>query len=182
MTSSLSLTTVERLMFQFWRDSCFGYTIDTLHISRQIFQNKATCQPTNQKLGTLFQFLTGHGMENSHCAMSDVKALYSVFRSELFWTNRKESLQISIINIGPFDQAGVVISLPSHDSDVSDLSDSEYDNNRGKMRRRDDGDPISSDEDEDGNNQIAGDHWKKQDYIETENPEEKFLEAFTLSC
>jgi DNA polymerase III alpha subunit (gram-positive type) len=96
-----------------WRDSHFGFTIDTLHISKQLFQNKATRQPTNQKLGTLFQFLTGKEMENSHRAMSDVKALYSVFRSELFWTNRKESLQISIINGGASEQAGVVICLPT---------------------------------------------------------------------
>jgi hypothetical protein len=94
----------------------------------------------------------------------------------------EESLQISIINGGPSDQAGVVILLPSHDSDVSDLLDSKDDDNRGKKRRRDDGNSNSSDEDEDGNNQIAVDHWKKQDYIPTENPEEKFLEAFTLSC
>ena len=168
-----------------WRDSRYGFTIDTLHISKRLFQNKATRQPTNQKLGTLFQFLTGKEMENSHRAMSDVKALYSVFRSELFWTNRKESLQISIINGGPSEQAGVVIWLPSHDSDVSDSSDSEDDDNRGRKRRRDDGDANSSDEDEEGNNQIAvpdGDHWKKQDFIPTDNPSEKFLEAFTSSC
>jgi hypothetical protein len=165
-----------------WRDSHFGFTIDTLHISKRLFQNKATRQPTNQKLGTLFQVLTGKEMENSHCAMSYVKALYSVNQSKLFWTNRKESLQISIINGGPSEQAGVVICLPSHDSNVSDLSDSEDDNNRGRKRRRDDGNANSSDEDEEGNNQIAGDHWKKQDFIPTDNPSEIFLEAFTSSC
>ena len=166
-----------------WRDSRYGFTIDTLHISKRIFQNKETRQPTNQKLGTLFQFLTGKEMETSHRAMSDVNALYSVFRSELFWTNRKESLQISILDGGPSDQAGVVIWLPSHDSDVSDSSDSEDDDNRGRKRRRDDGDANSSDEDdEEGNNQVAGDHWKKQDFIPTENPSQKVLEAFTSSC
>jgi Ca2+-binding RTX toxin-like protein len=82
---------------------------------------------------------------------------------------------------GPSEQAGVVIGLPSHDSDVSDLSNSKDNNNRGRKRSRDDGkDANSSDEDEEGNNQIAGDHWKKQDFIPTENPSEMFLEAFTL--
>jgi inhibitor of KinA sporulation pathway (predicted exonuclease) len=156
-----------------WGDSRFGFTIDTLHISKQLFQNKATRQPTNQKLGTLFQFLTGKEMENSHRAMSDAKALYSVFRSELFWTNRKESLQISIINGGPSEQAGVVICL--HDSNVSDSSDSKDMDNRGRKRCWDDGNANSSDEDEEGNNPIAGDHWKKQDFIPTNNPSEIFL-------
>jgi hypothetical protein len=72
------------------------------------------------------------------------------------------------------EQAGIVILLPSHDSDVSDLSDSKDDNNRGRKRCRDDGNANSSDEDEEGNNQIAGDHWKKQDFIPTENPSENF--------
>jgi DNA polymerase III epsilon subunit-like protein len=167
-----------------WRgDSRYGFTIDTLHISKGLFQNKATCQPTDQNLGTLFQVLTGKEMENSHCAMSNVKALYSVFRSELFWTNRKESLQISIINGGPSEQAGVVIWLPSLDSNVSDSSDSKDNDNRGRKCCRDDGDANSSDEDEEGNNQIAGDHWKKQDFIPTENPSKNILEAFTaLLC
>jgi hypothetical protein len=113
-------------------------------------------------------------MENSHCAMSNVNALYSVFRSELFLTNRKESIQSSIINGGPSEQAGIVIQLPSHDSDVSNLSDSKDDNNRGRKRHRDDGDANSSDEDDEDNYQtIAGDHWKKEDFIPTDNPSEK---------
>jgi len=56
----------------------YGYTIDTLDVARRIFQN-AICKTTNMRLGTLFQFLTGKEMENSHQALGDVKALYAIF-------------------------------------------------------------------------------------------------------
>jgi DNA polymerase III alpha subunit (gram-positive type) len=61
-----------------WDDGRYGLTIDTLYICQQIFKNKTTPQPTNMKLGTLFQFVTGNEMESSHRALSDVKAMYAV--------------------------------------------------------------------------------------------------------
>ena len=94
-----------------WDDNRYGWTIDTLQIARCIFQNPATRKPTNMKLGTLFQFVTGNEMETCHRAMSDVKALYAIFRNDLFWSSRMESLQASIVNGAPSTHEGVVIAL-----------------------------------------------------------------------
>ena len=63
-------------------DTCYGYLIDTLDLAKKIFQN-ADQKPMNTKLGTLFQFETGQVMENSHRALGDVRALYSVFVHDL---------------------------------------------------------------------------------------------------
>jgi hypothetical protein len=117
-------------------------------------------------------------MENSHRAMSDVNALYSIFRSELFWNNRKESLQTSIVDGGP----GLIL-LPNHDSDVSDSSDSEDGDNGTRKRHRDEDDTNISDNEDESNEQApAGDYWRKIDFVPLENPAEKFNAAFTSSC
>jgi DNA polymerase III epsilon subunit-like protein len=169
---------------ELWIDVRYGLTIDTLYICKRIFANKATRQPTNMKLGTIFQFLTGKEMENSHRAMSDVNALYSIFRSELFWNNRKESLQTSIVDGGSIvDRGPGLIWLPNHDSDVSDSSDSEDGDNGTRKQHRDEDDTnISEDEDESNEQAPAGDYWRKIDFVPLENPAEKFNAAFTSSC
>jgi DNA polymerase III epsilon subunit-like protein len=154
-----------------WEDDRYGYTIDTLQIAERVFHSNATRKPTNFKLGTLYQFVTGNEMENSHRAMSDVKALYTIFRNDLFWGSRKGSVQSSIVDGAPSTCVGVMIPLPTHDSDASD-SGSEGDDND------DDGGTTDDDDDE----EIVGDHWRTADFTPREVPMQKFTECFTSSC
>jgi hypothetical protein len=66
-------------------------------------------KPVNMRLGTLFQFLTGKEMDNAHQALSDVKAMYTVFRSELFWNGRSRDVMLfsfcrSVSHVGCLDR------------------------------------------------------------------------------
>ena len=79
-----------------WADQRYGFTIDTLHVARKVFAGNRP-KPTNMKLGTLYQFLTGRDMQFSHRASADVNALYTIFCSESYWDARKGQVQASII-------------------------------------------------------------------------------------
>ncbi|KAG7373225.1 DNA polymerase III PolC [Nitzschia inconspicua] len=152
-----------------WADNeRYGYTIDTLDVARRIFHN-ATRKPINMKLGSLFHFATGKIMENSHRASSVVKALYVVFRSELFWEGRLESLKDLTVD-------GTVVALPiNNDSDVSD-SDSDIDSSEGNAKTTtEQGKDDESTNDEEFN-EIVGDNWERADFIPPETPMDKFTE------
>ncbi|KAG7354197.1 PolC-type DNA polymerase III [Nitzschia inconspicua] len=152
-------------------DPRYGYFIDTLHVART-FLGGSAATPTNNRLGTLFQFVTGAEMENSHRAMGDVKALYTVFRSPQFWDRRIESLNA----FPPIPAVDV-----STESD-SDESDSDTDSVEGRERVLveqdiDESDPKNEDVDE-----VLGDYWQDGEFIPSEVPEEmfqKFTERFS---
>ncbi|KAG7340621.1 transposase IS4 [Nitzschia inconspicua] len=144
-------------------DPRYGYFIDTLHVART-FLGGSTARPTDNRLGTLFQFVTGAEMENSHRAMGDVKALYTVFRSAQFWGRRTESLKAF-----PPIQA-VVISTESD----SDESDSDADSVEGGERVLEEQDIDESDPKNEDVDEILGDYWQEGEFIPSEVPEEMF--------
>ncbi|KAG7353811.1 hypothetical protein IV203_003166 [Nitzschia inconspicua] len=117
-------------------------------------------------------FVTGAEMKNSHRAMGDVKALYTVFRSPQFWDRRIESLNA----FPPIPAVDV-----STESD-SDESDSDTDSVEGRERVLveqdiDESDPKNEDVDE-----VLGDYWQDGEFIPSEVPEEmfqKFTERFS---
>lgn len=103
--------------------------------------------------------------------MSDVKALYAVFLSKLFWNARKDSVKM-------FLSREPVVPLPANDSDASDSdSDDESVEDRDRAtteQAQDDNIPIEEEAQE-----IAGDFWEKRDFTPTEIPMEKFTHHFT---
>lgn len=179
-------------LHRLWADPQYGVTIDTLHVARKVFANDRQ-KPTDMKLGTLFQFLTGKDMENCHRASGDVKALYTVFRSERFWAERTSQATASIIE-------GTNVALPQNDSDASE-SDSDADSVEGNHKEKatseqkeddtDGDDSIVADvnaadddtvsEDEQAN-EIVGDYWSPGHFIPTEVPIDQFKEHFTSQC
>ena len=58
--------------------------IDTLEMARLYVQWDDDEQPTNKKLGTLFEFLTGRPLEGAHDALVDTDALIAVICSKPF--------------------------------------------------------------------------------------------------
>jgi DNA polymerase III epsilon subunit-like protein len=153
----------------------FGPILDTLDIARKIFNNSPQ-SPSNLKLGTLFQFLTGRAMETSHRALGDVKGLYTVFRSEIFWNNRKECLQSTSVY-------GVVVSSAQGDSDESDEESEDEKEKAATEQVADDELGVGEEEEvEESGTIIAGDYWEVGDFIPAVIPKEKFEEVFTSTC
>ena len=128
------------------------------------------------KLGTLFQFVTGQLMENSHRALGDVRALYSVFRHELFWGGRKGVLKQALAD------GTVLVALPAQDSD-----DSGSDTDGDSVNAHEDRAMVEQNEDEaiqEGSEwpeAPSGDYWEEGDLVPTEIPMEHFTAAFTAT-
>lgn len=150
-----------------WTDNnLLGYTLDTLHIARDVFSNATITKPTNNKLATLFQFFNGNQLEGNHRALEDVKALYTVLRQPILWNRRSAHVK--------FHKERLTLPLlPANDSDND--SGSESSATAEPEQERDVGDDNSSDED------IAalGDYWHIGDFFPPRDPQELFEEHFT---
>ena len=71
-------------------ESKFGFSIDTLELSRKGVQSVASRNvPASYSLGALYQFITGNTLVSAHRAMSDVEATIYVLRHHPFWSQRK---------------------------------------------------------------------------------------------
>jgi hypothetical protein len=97
-------------------------------IARESVKKRASLRvPTAYNLQTLFQFVTGKTIENSHRALEDVKATITVLRYEPFWVDRKAY-------VFKINNQLQTIDIPVHHDDSGDdvsvsSSSSEEDNN-----------------------------------------------------
>ena len=81
---------IHKLDELFFGDTRFGFGLDTMRIARESVKKRASSVgiPSAYNLQTLFQFVTGNLMENSHCALDDVKATVTILRRGVLggWT------------------------------------------------------------------------------------------------
>lgn len=154
----------------------YGLQIDTLDIARKLFRNTLQC-PTDNELGSLYQFFTGREMESAHRAVSDVRGLYTIFRSQNIWNNRKyccHNFYVSRSNVPP----PVARTLPPTDSDEDDM-ESVNEQEKATTEQAEDEERESGGESEDPQSTIAGDFWQIGDFVPTEIATEKFQEVVT---
>lgn len=117
--------------------------------------------PSNYKLSTLYQFVTGNTITNAHRAYGDVKATCAVFKHETFWKERKES----IVELDLNTTTEQVEQTNNNNSDCSSCSDSDTD-----VERED-----SCDEEQPT---VAGDKWIIGKHFGGVDAERKFNEVF----
>ena len=119
---------IHKLDELFFGDTRFGFGLDTMRIARESVKKRASSLgvPSAYNLRTLFQFVTGNVMENSHCALDDVKATVSVLRHEAFWGDRQGELfqiaQGATAASAVAGAGGVAAVPPSIDADAEDDS------------------------------------------------------------
>jgi DNA polymerase III epsilon subunit-like protein len=155
-------------LLNLWTDNnLLGYTLDTLHIARDVFSGAAAAKPTNNKLATLYQFFTGSQLEGNHRALEDVKALYTVLRKPILWNRRAFHVKFH-------KEHQRLPPLPTNDSDNDNESDSDSDL---------DAEPDNDVSDDSSDEDIAalGDYWRSGDFYPPRDPQELFAEYSTSS-
>jgi len=157
-------------LFHLWEaNSRYGLTIDTLEMARKIFISGA--KPSNNKLGTLYQFFTGSILQNAHQAYHDVTALSAIFRNNRFWDVRSTyckwfGLQVPVSADGTSTTTTTI--LPPAEVNDSDVSCS------------DDEEEEEEEEEQPPPPEPEGDYWESdEDYVPDEIPMEKFMEFST---
>ena len=150
----------------------FTYYIDTMELAKRVGQKRRSV-PSNYKLNTLHQFVTGEDITNAHRAYGDVLATCIVFRHEIFWEERKESVK----TLSSGASTTVHHRQTSDTNNNNDDSDFDVDDNDA-----DDNNSNSSSDSEMGDENLqrpaAGDKWFIGKHFEGVDAETAFNNVF----
>ena len=152
----------------FINDSRFGFAIDTMEHARKVYSEKQDSIPSSYRLGDLFQFITGVGLDTAHRAMADVKATICILRHPALWDARKKAVFRYLAQ----PNTTVPTTAPNLTFDL-DEDDDDTDN-----EVVDDNDSESSPIVEEV--EVLGDHWKFDEVFLSPDPspEQLFQEEF----